>query len=97
MSMIIPKTTKECPYIEFRWDLTGNLTLSITSVWWGGINSGFSSSDGSFGNTCKRKSDLPKYIEQFKRNKIKQIDMEIESLHERRRRIISKISTLKGL
>lgn len=38
--MEIPKTTKDKPYIEFRFDKKGKIKLSATSIWWG-KNAGF--------------------------------------------------------
>jgi hypothetical protein len=58
--MKIPKTTIEKPYIEFRFNKKGKLTLSTVSNWWGGKNSGFTCNDGSCGNTCK-----PKYLKDY--------------------------------
>ena len=66
--MKIPKTTKDKPYIECRFDKHGNMTLSATSNWWG--------------NTCQPK-DLDKYIVAFKRRKMREIEKEIESLQKR--------------
>ena len=60
--MKIPKTTKEEPYIEFRFSKSGKLSFEITSSWWSGINGGFISSDGSSGNSC-----LPKDLKGLKK------------------------------
>ena len=77
--MRIPKTTKENPYIEFRFDKKGKITLSITSDWWGGKNAGFISSDGYEGNTCPP-NKLDSYIEAFKKRKIRDIEKQIKVL-----------------
>ena len=76
--MKIPKTTKEEPYIEFIFDNKCNMKLSATSNWWGGKNSGFTSSAGE-GNTCEPK-DLNVYIEAFKKRKVKMLEKEILAL-----------------
>lgn len=80
--MIIPNTTKDKPYIEFRIDKSGKIKLSITSNWWGGRNSGFVSSDGREGNTCLPE-DLETYIKFFKERKIKTIEKEIIALQKK--------------
>ena len=77
--MKLPKTTEAKPYIEFRFTKQGKLKLSTGSGWWGGKNAGFSSSDGSEGNTCKPK-DLKTYIKAFVNNKIKKQEKEIATL-----------------
>ena len=77
--MKIPNTTDEKPYIEFRIDKKGKINLSATSDWWGGKNAGFSSSDGTEGNTCEPKN-LKSYIKAFKERKIKNIEKEILAL-----------------
>lgn len=87
--MKLPKTTKEKPYIEFKFDKKGNINLSATSDWWGGKNSGFRSTDGSEGNTCRPK-DFNNYIKAFKLRKIKIIEKEIKYLED-------KINTIKSL
>lgn len=74
--MKIPKTTGSEPYIEFRVDKKGKLKLSKSSLWWGGINGSFWGSDGSQGNSCKPK-DLKRYLEAFKKNKIKKLEKEV--------------------
>jgi hypothetical protein len=45
--MKIPKTTIDKPYIEFRIDKKSKMKLSASSIWWGGKNASFSSSDGT--------------------------------------------------
>lgn len=80
--MKIPKTTKDEPYIDFRFDKKGKMTLSITSAWWGGIRSGFYATGGIEGNTCLPK-DLNKYITFFKKRKIKEIEREIAVLQKK--------------
>lgn len=77
--MKIPETTPENPFIEFRFDKKGNMTLCTTSSWWGGINDGFISSEGYEGNTCLPK-DLDKYLKAYKNRKIKALKKEIEIL-----------------
>ena len=74
--MEIPKTTKDKPYIEFRFDKKGKIKLSATSDWWGGKNAGFSCSDGTEGNTCEPKN-LKSYIKAYKYKKIKDIEKQI--------------------
>jgi hypothetical protein len=77
--MKIPKTTKEKPYIEFRFNEKGKLVkLSATSNWWDGKNRGFYSSKYE-GNACLPK-DLDSYIKAYKLKKIKEIEKEIEYL-----------------
>lgn len=80
--MNIPNTTSEKPYIEFRIDKDGNIKLSASPSWWGGKNSGFVSSDGTEGNTCKPE-DLNAYVKAFKERKIKNIEKEILTLQKR--------------
>lgn len=80
--MEIPKTSPDQPYIEFRFDKKGKMTLSASSSWWGGKNSSFCSSDGSEGNTCEPKH-LDAYIQAFKKNKIKELEKEINTLQKK--------------
>ena len=87
--MKIPKTTKEEPYIEFKFSKSGKLSFEITSNYWSGINGGFISSDGSSGNSCLPKN-LDKYIERHKKNKVKEIDEEIKNLEKKKKQIIKK-------
>ena len=77
--MQIPKTTKEKPYIEFRWDKDGNLHLSTTSDFWGGKDCGFISSNGTEGNSCPPKK-LKRYINAYNKKRIKKIEKEIVKL-----------------
>lgn len=77
--MKILKTTKEKPYIEFRFNKRGDLKFAVTSDWWGGINEGFYCSDGTCGNTCHPK-DLDRYVISFKKRKIKDIKRKIAIL-----------------
>lgn len=80
--MEIPKTTTAKPYIEFRFDKKGNIKLSTTSSWWGGINGGFCGSGEVRGNTCLPK-DLNRYILAFKKGEIKDVEKQIEALKKR--------------
>ena len=89
--MKIPKTTKEEPYIEFRFSKEGKLSFKISNNYWSGINGGFISSDGSGGNTCLPK-DLEKYIERYKKNKVKEIDEEIKNLQKKKEQVIKKLN-----
>ena len=84
--MNIPVTTKDKPYIEFKIDKKGKVTLSATSNWWGGIKAGFICSSGNEGNTCKPE-DLKSYIEAFKKRKIMLLEKEINSLETKLKRI----------
>lgn len=80
--MKIPNTTTEKPYIEFRFDKSGKLSLSITDAWWSGKNGGFTSYEGDeeySGNSCKPK-DLDSYIKAYKQRKVKLIEKEISNL-----------------
>lgn len=78
--MKIPETTGEMPYIEFRFNKKGKLIkLLPTNSWWGGVNSGFHSSEGYEGNACEPK-DLDRYIKAYKVRKVKEIEKEIEAL-----------------
>ena len=89
--MKIPQTTKEEPYIEFLFDIYGNLTLSTTSHWWGGSKINLISiKDGveSKGNSCKPK-DLKKYIIAYKRERIKEVKEEIAILQEKLKQLKS--------
>lgn len=74
--MKIPKVTDEKPYIEFKIDKNGKLTLSATSDWWGGKKAGFISSDGSEGNSCEP-AKLQEYIESYYTRKIKNAEKQI--------------------
>jgi hypothetical protein len=87
--MKIPKTTPEKPYIEFRFNEKGKLTLSVTLDWWGGKGSGFRSSDGDEGNTCLPK-DLDSYIKAFKLRKIRDVEKEIKGLQLKLERLKTK-------
>lgn len=80
--MEIPKTTVAEPYIEFRFDSKGKMTLSATSSWWGGKNSGFVSSDGTEGNSSEPKN-LDAYIIAYKKKKIKDLEKEIDTLQKK--------------
>lgn len=93
----IPKPTKDQPYIEFSFSKKGHLSLSLTNSWWGGINGGFVSSDGSSGNSCKHEVSLPRYIERFKKNKFKKIDKELERLQKERKKIFLQVVKLQSL
>jgi hypothetical protein len=77
--MKIPKTSSDEPYIEFRFNKNGKIKLSATSIWWGGKNSGFISSDGTQGNTCKPK-DLDSYLKVYKEKRIKSLEKEVANL-----------------
>ncbi len=77
--MKIPETTKDAPYIEFRFDKNGEMSLSATNSWWGGIKAGFFCSDGTEGNTCYPK-DLQKSIDYYKKRKLSDIDKQIKEL-----------------
>lgn len=77
--MKIPKVTKELPLIKFEFNEEGEMTLSLTSSWWGGKRGGFISSEGTEGNSCKPRY-LKSYIKAFRDNKIKEIKKEIEDL-----------------
>lgn len=90
--MKIPKTTPEKPYIEFRITKRGKLKLNATATWWGGKNSGFVSTDGSEGNTCKP-NDLKIYLNAFKECKIKTIENEILRLQKRLEKVKSEIES----
>ncbi len=89
--MKIPKTTPEKPYIEFRINKKGEIRLLTSDTWWGGINSGFSHSDGYEGNTCKPK-DLIHYLENYKIKKLKELKKEILDLQKRIEKL-NKINT----
>lgn len=85
--MKLPKTTKEKPYIEFSIDKKGKMKLSASSSWWGGKNCFFWRSNDTEGNTCNPK-DLEKYIDAFKKRKIKSIEKEIETLNNQLQNVI---------
>jgi hypothetical protein len=80
--MKIPKTSVVFPYIEFRFNKKGKLTLSTTNDWWGGKSHGFVSSDGYEGNTCPPQ-ELDTYIQAFKERKVKAIEKEIRLLQKK--------------
>lgn len=87
---IIPKTTKEKPYVEFLIKDNGKIKLSITSTWWGGINSGFHTLDG-YGNSClPEKIDL--YINALKKRKIKDLDNEIKKLEKCKNKLLTTLN-----
>lgn len=89
--MKIPITTKEKPYIEFTFDTEGNLTLSATSKWWGGINEGFIrfTDDRQLkGNSCKPE-DLERFIIVFKKNQIEEVKEKIAILQEKLKQLKS--------
>ena len=87
--MQIPETTREKPYIEFRFDKNGKLIkLVATSDWWGGKNHMFFSSEGYEGNTCPPEL-LDEYILAYKLKKVKQLEREIKSLTKTLNRINS--------
>jgi len=75
----IPKTTSEKPYIEFKFNKKGRISLSASADWWGGRSEGFYCSDGTCGNTCLP-DKLDAYIKAFKARKVKEIEKEIKSL-----------------
>jgi len=86
--MKIPKTTQTEPYIEFRIDSKGVLTVNPepTSDWWGGKNGGFVASEGFEGNTC-RPEDLELYVKVFKEKKIETIEKEISVLQKQLKKL----------
>ena len=90
--MEIPKTTPSEPYIEFRFDHHGKLTLNTTSSWYGGKRHSFICSDGSSGNTCLPK-DLKAYIKAFHEINIKDLEKEIKTLQKKLEKL--KIETIK--
>ncbi len=68
--------------IEYRIYKNGKIKktkLGETSLFWGGIKSGFFSSDGSIGNICEEK-DFEKYKKATINSKIKEINKEIAEL-----------------
>jgi hypothetical protein len=77
--MKIPKTTIEKPYIEFKFNKKGNISLDISSSWWGGKECKFRSTDGYEGNTCYP-SELESYVKYYKTKRIKDIEREIKLL-----------------
>lgn len=89
--MKIPEVTAEKPYIEFSIDENGKLTLSTTSNWWGGKESGFTCSDGSSGNSCKPQ-ELQEYIEAYYKRKIEEVEEEIASHHKQLEKLIVEAS-----
>ena len=91
--MKIPQTTKENPYIQFLFDTKGNITLSATSKWWGGIDATvvFSNNDTEkikIGNSCKPE-DLERFIIVFKKNQIEEVKEEIVILQEKLKQLKS--------
>lgn len=88
MKITIPNTTESKPYIEFRFDKNGNLTLEATSTWWGGDSGSFICSDGSEGNTCLPK-DLDTSIKKFKEKKVKDIEKKIQNLQKKLKKLKS--------
>lgn len=89
--MKIPQTTKEKPYIEFTFDIEGNLTFHASSYFWGGINESFTELRNGkeiVGNSCKPK-DLKNYLIAFKKNQIKEIKEDIAILQEKLKRLKS--------
>jgi hypothetical protein len=86
----IPKTTPEKPYIEFKITKRGKLKLTPSATFWGGKNSGFVSTDGSEGNTCKPK-DLKVYLNAYKERKIKIIENEILTLQKKLEKVKGEI------
>ena len=86
--MKIPKTTTDKPYIEFRFDKNGKVKLTATSDWWGGINSGFHSTNGTRGNTCIPK-DLDRYMAAYRKREIREIEREMAVLQVKLERLKS--------
>ena len=89
--MKIQFTTKEKPYIEFRFDEKGKLELTPSAHWYGGKNSGFVSSDGSYGNTCLPKN-LNDHIEAFKKRKITELEKEILTIQKKLEKLKTQFS-----
>jgi hypothetical protein len=77
--MLLPITSKEKPYIEFRINKEGEISLSVTASWWGGKKGGFLCNDRTEGNTCEPKH-LKSYIKAFKIKKIKDVKKQISEL-----------------
>jgi hypothetical protein len=77
--MKIPKTTTEKPYIEFRISSKGKIKLKATSLWWGGKSGGFSSTDGTIGNSCEPKH-LEECIRAFGEGRVKEMEKQIKKL-----------------
>lgn len=92
--MKIPTVTAEKPYIEFRIDKNGKLTLSATSDWWGGKKAGFISSDGSEGNTCEP-AKLQEYIESYYTRKIKDAEKQIASHQKKIKKMLLEVPNVK--
>lgn len=88
--MTIPNTTVDNPYIKFAFDKKGKIKLFATSSWWGGKNSGFTSTDGTEGNSCEP-NQLKAYIKAFKERKIKDIEKEISALQKQLQVVKSKM------
>ena len=83
--MKIPKLTEENPYIEFRITQKGKIILkSHPKSTWGGINSGFISSNREVGNVCDKPNQLNKYIKVRVTKEIRRIDKEISKLLKKR-------------
>jgi hypothetical protein len=77
----IPELTKDLPYIEFRFDKAGKMTLAAhPKMSWGGINGGFFSTGGYHGNVCDKPAKLKEYINRYVDNKVKKKEKEIKDL-----------------
>ena len=79
--------------IEFRIYKNGRVkkTEVTGSCNWGGINSGFFSTDGSIGNICEEK-DFEKYKNAIIRRTIKNIDKKILTLEKEKQRYLKLIN-----
>lgn len=84
--MNIPTTTDDRPYIEFRINKYGQIKLSASESYWGGKRGGFTSSDGTEGNTCLPK-DLDSYLKAFKERKIARLNKKIRDIERLKARI----------
>ncbi len=74
----VPQLTEETPYIKFTFDKNGKMTLSAHHrATWGGINSGFWSTDGTHGNVCDKPEQLDRYISVYVQKIIKQKEKEV--------------------
>lgn len=58
--IVLPQTTEKEPYIDFSFDASNDLYLKSCCFFWGGKNSGYTSTSGRKGNSC-----LPKYFNSY--------------------------------
>lgn len=75
----IPKTSKECPYIEFRYSKRGVLRFRATAHWYGGKYGSYVYLNGDRGNAAPP-DELGEYMRVFRDSRIREIRKRIKDM-----------------